>query len=210
MRLSRGSCAGSFLLLGVLLVFVPAAAAQCSAGGSSNPANGGQVVVHVRDAGGGAFQGQALVRLTSATGGLTQMTVTRGTEYVIFPGLAPGSYVVEVTAPDEGRGMVSPLAHGAGAGDPHGPEKDALTAFGTRHQGVRPEGAAAFSSAGGHRAQFVVIGEFVGQAGAAAIGCDVHQVMGAGCQAQHQARTVRKLRCLVRYEGPLDPFCRRR
>src|SRR5712692_7843766 len=71
--------------------------------------------------------------------------------------------VVEVTAPDEGRGMVSPLAHGAGAGDPHGPEKDALRAFGTRHQGVGPEGTAAFSSAGGHRAQFVVIGEFVRQ-----------------------------------------------
>ena len=97
--LSRGSCASSFLLLGVLLVFAPAAAAQRSAGGSSSAANGGQMVVHVRDAGGGAFQGQALVRLTSATGGLTQMTVTRGTEYVIFPGLAPGSYVVEVTAP---------------------------------------------------------------------------------------------------------------
>ncbi len=97
--LSRGSCADSFLLLGVLLALAPAAAAQRNPSGSSSAANGGQVVVHVRDAGGGAFQGQALVRLTSATGGLTQMTVTRGTEYVIFPGLAPGSYVVEVTAP---------------------------------------------------------------------------------------------------------------
>ena len=44
--------------------------------------------------------------------------------------------IIEMPQADERRGVVSPLAHGAGTGDAHRPKQQALAAFGAGDQAI--------------------------------------------------------------------------
>ena len=85
--------------------------------------------------------------------------------------------VVKMPAPDKGRRVPAPLAHGAGALDAHRPEQPGFGPVGTRHKTIRAEHAAPLLLAQWQRAQCVVVAP--GVAGAAVQGFQVERLLQA-------------------------------
>src|SRR3982751_4766881 len=112
---------------------------------------------------------------------------------------------------DEGGGMPPPLAHGAGRGDAHRPEKEPLGALGAGDESVGAECAAHRAVETSYRAQLVIRAERIAHEAIDAVH-ELHlaDVVGARINAHYRSLALGDARQFGWHEGPLLERVRRR
>src|SRR5450759_3745802 len=112
--------------------------------------------------------------------------------------------VIEMAAPDERGRMGSPLTHGTGVADSHGPEHVPLTALSAGHESIGPEGTACSVIRSGQCAQIVIVGELIGDTGSIGIRTDIDDIVSPAFDAHDDSSRRRKRRQSQRRKGPFD------